>query len=351
MRLFKILFLLLIFNFVNAQSISSDWTPIISDEESTLYLNSSKIIGYGNEISVWVIEKFEETSKSNMDEKISKIKTHYLFDKMKKRYAEVGIIYYDNKGKIINRSSKSNFQATSAAFMTPIQSDPKVEIIYKEVISFLITGDIVSIVESDEKENDNANMEIPSVHRQLAEKQKEDVQLSINKDSVPEKIAPIEKAPNSSARMELAVIKASEKGTDAVDLTKESWTDIPIIEERLEITEKPTIVSVTAAKEFNKIYDSINIQEPVRSEYNSNNERALKNAIFTDGNLYCFQVSSWKTKAYADRELNKLLSDGYNAFIISVKPKHKRSIWHRVRVGYFNSLKEVKSVQRLVGKR
>lgn len=357
MRLLKIVFLLL-FNLTSAQSISSDWTPIDSDEESIVYLNYSKIIGYGNEISVWAIEKLGKTSELNKDEKISGIKTHYLFDKMKKRYAEIGIIYYDNEGQIINRSSKSNFQGTSAAFMVPVKSNRKVEIIYKEVVSFLITGNIKSIDEasvnsSSVKVDNSIKMEIPSIHRQLAERQKGKNQLSSNKESGSKIVVPIEKESNHSNAIGLETGKSHENSVDAVDLAKESWNNIPIIKERLEITEKPTIASVSATKEFGKIKidDSINIREPAQNKYDSNNERALKNAIFTDGSLYCFQVSSWKTKVYADRELNKLIYDGYNAFLVSVKPKHKRSIWHRVRVGYFASLQEAKTVQRKVGKR
>ncbi len=352
MRLLKVLFLLL-FNLVSAQSISSDWTPISSDEVSIIYLNSSKIIGYGNEISVWAIEKLEESSISDKGERYSKIKTHYLFNQMKKRYAEVGVIYYDNKEQIINRSSKSNFQGTSDAFMTPIKSNPKVETIYKEVISFLITGNIKPI-ESDDtsknssvaKEDENINMEIPVAHRQLAEKHiKREPSLVIENES-------IVKTTNQNATVGVATSKISEKNDTAVDLTKESWNNIPKIVKRMEIEEKPTITTIESSKEFQnfKVDDSINIQLPLQTKYNFTNERALKNAIFTDGNLYCFQVSSWKTKAYADRELNKLTSDGYQAFLVSVKPRHKRSIWHRVRVGYFNSFEETKEAQKSVGK-
>ena len=138
-----------------------------------------------------------------------------------------------------------------------------------------------------------------------------------------------------------------------MDLTKENWNEIPKIDKKLEIETKPTIVAIESSGEIkkHKVDQSINIQTPSQNKYNSKNERALKNAIFTDGSLYCFQVSSWKTKAYANRELNKLISEGYSAFIVSVKPKHKTSIWHRVRVGYFNSLQETKRVQKLVGKR
>lgn len=351
--------ILLLFNLTSAQSISNDWTPIYSDAESVIYLNSSKILGYGNEISAWAIEDFKEISYLENGKKISRIKTHYLFDKMKKRFAEIGIIYYDNKGQIVNRSSKSNLQGTSAAFMAPIKSDPKVEIIYREVVSFLITGNVNSIDVNSANNVDpyvaeKIEMEIPAIHRELAESHKVDDESSAIEKGDTEKVIPLEQSSNQGTVAVLApTLTQSEKSDDAPDLTKEEWNDIPKIDERLEIEQKPTIAGVEASNEIktDNIDNSINIQVAPQNEYNSKKEKALKNSIFTDRHLYCFQVSSWKTKAYAERELNKLISEGYSAFIVSVRPKHKSSIWHRVRVGYFNSLQETKKTQRLVGKR
>jgi len=357
MKLLNIVLLLLV-NLSSAQSISSDWTPIHSDEESVIYLNSSKILGYGNEISAWAIENLEEISYLENGEKISRIKTHYLFDKMKKRFVEIGIIYYDNKGQIVNRSSKSNMQGTSAAFMAPIKSDAKVEIIYREVISFIITGNVKSIDETSDNNtvaavDDKIKMEIPSEHRNKAERNNEVEQSSPDNANGSQNVVPNETATNIGAAAVTTVVIASENSDDVVDLSKEEWNDIPKIDEKLEIEQKPTLAKVESSSEIKtkNIDESINIQVSAENHYNSKREKALKNSIFTDGSFYCFQVSSWKTESYAKRELNKLLSEGYNAFIVSIKPAHKNSIWHRVRVGYFNSLQETKRVQRLVGKR
>ena len=302
MRLLSVI-LLVLTSFLSAEIAPDNWTKIYSDETVTISLNSSKIIGYGNEISVWAIEEFSEPQNSEDGYDIIKTKTHYLFNKMKKRYAKIGVIYYNSHGKILDRFSKSNFQGSSAPFMSPIKSKPSVEIIYKEAISFLITGNINAIDESGGFENK------PKL-------------LAVDKE-----------------------LQDSLKDSPA----------IPKVDEQLEITEKPEIVlaSSKTLKEPTEI--KINVPrsspEPIQDEYNSKNEKALANAIFTDGNLYCIQVSSWKTKAYADREINKLLSDGFNAFLVSVKPVNKRSIWHRVRVGYFSSLKEAKAVKKKIGRR
>jgi len=132
--------------------------------------------------------------------------------------------------------------------------------------------------------------------------------------------------------------------------TKEDFTlKIPEQAEIKEIDQSGIPNTKVSLNEIDKVQIS-NLPKIIvpEKEYNAENERALANAIFTDGNLYCIQISSWKTKSYADREINKLLEKGFNAFIFSVKPKNKNSIWHRVRVGYFDSLEEAQRIQKAI---
>jgi cell division protein FtsN len=351
MRLLSVVFLVL-FNLVNAQA---TWEKIYSDDASTILLNSAKIIGYGNEVSVWAIEEFNEPKSSENGGEVSKTKTHYLFNKMKRKYAEVGVIYYDSHGKILNRSSKSNFQGSSSAFMTPIKSNPSVEIIYKEAVSFLITGNIRTIDENESSsQSEVATASTESVEdandNEDESSSEEESQNNEEADFIAE-VGVVSEAEEENNEVEATEITTS---TEDIDLSKEPWNEIPKIAKSGNIEEKPEIKSLSSneLREFEKIKIDIPLttKEPVQ-KYDQENERALANAIFTDGNLYCIQVSSWKTRAYADRELKKLLSDGFDAFIVSVKPANKRSIWNRVRVGYFSTLKEAKAIQKKIGRR
>jgi cell division septation protein DedD len=321
-----------------SQGLSEDWKLIFSDENSSIFIEPSKIVEYGNEISVWAIEIFAVPRTSKKNKQFSSIKTHYLFNKMKKRYAEIGAIFYDDKGGIVNRSSKSNFSTGPSAFMTPITSYDSIETIYKETISYLITGEI-KVVEKVIEDNPNSSINEPEITEKIETGEKEnasDYQI-------------LEKPLPSSNVVKDTGIKLNddEIKEEAMNSSEESWNEIPQIEEKLEIIEKPKYEMNSKLDKFdeNDIEASIDIKLP-DDVYNSSKERALKNAIFTDGNLYCVQVSSWKTEAYAKRELNKLLKKGFDAFIVSVKPTNKRDIWHRVRVGYFNSLEEAKKAQR-----
>ena len=65
-----------------SQNLSDNWKLIKSDNISKIFVEPAKIVEYGNEISVWAIEKIAEPKKSEKNEKIYSIKTHYLFNKM-----------------------------------------------------------------------------------------------------------------------------------------------------------------------------------------------------------------------------------------------------------------------------
>ncbi len=86
--------------------------------------------------------------------------------------------------------------------------------------------------------------------------------------------------------------------------------------------------------------EMINSQTFNYEDYIVQSERPLGNMIFTDGNLYCFQVASFRYRHQAEKELNRLIGSGENAFIIEANLPELDGIWYRVRIGYFNSLRE-----------
>lgn len=83
--------------------------------------------------------------------------------------------------------------------------------------------------------------------------------------------------------------------------------------------------------------------EPIKSVpeihiYNYEKEFEMQNNIFSDGKEYCIQLSSWKTKAKAEREAEKYLKLGHNAFVKeTIISGSKR---YRVRVGFFTKIAE-----------
>ncbi|MEO8233534.1 MAG: OmpA family protein [Ignavibacteriota bacterium] len=83
-------------------------------------------------------------------------------------------------------------------------------------------------------------------------------------------------------------------------------------------------------------------------QYNPASERNVGKMVFTDGYLYCFQVSSFRTKVKAESEAKDLEASGFNAFVISANLPELDGTWYRVRVGYFNSLEEALKKRSLI---
>ncbi len=89
---------------------------------------------------------------------------------------------------------------------------------------------------------------------------------------------------------------------------------------------------------------------PKKYVYNSDKERPATKTIFTDGTKFVVQVSSWKNRRIAEKQVAKLKKLGYDAFIMQVYIKKKRGTWNRVRVGYFDTLREAKRAERAIRK-
>ena len=82
--------------------------------------------------------------------------------------------------------------------------------------------------------------------------------------------------------------------------------------------------------------------------YNVTAERNVGKMIFTDGYLYCVQVSSWRAREKAESEVMRLESDGYNAFIVIAELSELDGTWYRVRVGYYNTFNEANRIRERV---
>lgn len=83
-------------------------------------------------------------------------------------------------------------------------------------------------------------------------------------------------------------------------------------------------------------------------KYNITAERNVGKMIFTDGYLYCVQVSSWRARGKAESEARRLESEGYNAFITIAELPELDGTWYRVRVGYYNTFDEANRIREKV---
>lgn len=90
------------------------------------------------------------------------------------------------------------------------------------------------------------------------------------------------------------------------------------------------------------------IEIPVQTYYNVKLERQISNMIFTDGNQYCFQVSSFRSLNEAETDVQRLRGMGENAFVVEAYLPELDGVWYRVRIGYFNSLSEARERKEII---
>jgi len=81
-----------------------------------------------------------------------------------------------------------------------------------------------------------------------------------------------------------------------------------------------------------------------QGEYNIAKEIAVSNNVYSDGNLFCVQHSSWQTEKKAKSVAQTLIKEGYNAFVVAANIPQWSQIRYRVRVGYYNTLDEARKI-------
>ena len=103
------------------------------------------------------------------------------------------------------------------------------------------------------------------------------------------------------------------------------------------LNRRVTIEMVGIGEDFQQ-YDEIPVTGS-EFKYNAALDRHVGSLIYTDGRTYCYQVSSWRSYSKAQNELRRLISRGYDAFIIEVSNVQGLvGTWYRIRIGYFDTI-------------
>jgi hypothetical protein len=290
--------------FFSSQSLSQDanrnWFIIQDSNDKVVYIDTSNIELTDNQLFVRNIIMYRQpVFMHTLQQNVKKSKSHLLFNTEQKTYSVIGAIFYNVSGEIIGESDDVGVTSGSSNFSLKIQDDSVYDIIMKKSLEYLNTNRIT--VEPSEylvKKSDEIKTMVEV---------DEDIKTSdLKHDVVPE-------------------IKANE-----IEQLKETKPKIPI----------PPKVE-TKRNEVVEVKPQIKESKP---RYNSANEKAVKNLIYFDGNLYCFQVSSWKRESVAKQEVSRLSEKGYDAFYVEAEIPG-RGTWYRVRVGYFSSIEEALSMQ------
>ena len=80
--------------------------------------------------------------------------------------------------------------------------------------------------------------------------------------------------------------------------------------------------------------------KPSNRAYDTSSDNFLSNGIFSDGNLFCFQVDKFRGITSAKELQAKINAFGYKADIFEMNIGNL--IWHSVRIGYFDSFDKAK---------
>jgi cell division protein FtsN len=342
-RFLAALFILNMFLTISySQGINQKWDVVIDDGLKSVSIDTTSIRKNGKQISFWVLEEYKKLQEfSDSQIKIKKIKSQYLINSITVRYSVIGKLFYDELGKLVGESSTPRFSGGGESFYIAIQPNSLEELLLSRVSEQIDTEtesrpqfSMAQTQDEQQGVRDTSNLldinqsatSVAAASTSIAIFDQGEEEISNTTRKVPVR------NPRTNNRASAGSVRIYDTATgEYIELTDTSSASevsrVPVNTQSVDFSSEPDV-------------------RPATGVYNVETERNVTNTIYTDGKLYCFQVSSWKTKSIADQEVSRLKNTGHNAYIVEAQPKHKRGTWYRVRVGYFNSLNEAKSAQR-----
>lgn len=89
--------------------------------------------------------------------------------------------------------------------------------------------------------------------------------------------------------------------------------------------------------------------EVIQPQYDNSADIMVKRNIWSDGKLFVIQVASFRNKNSAYNLMQKWQDKGYNTFVVSKYIRIYRATYYRVRIGYYNTLREAQIVYKKLG--
>ncbi len=398
-------FLLFVTGVVNAQAVSKKWVIVQDLDDRIVYLDTTTIREFDSKLTVWSLVIYREPKEINsIQQKVAQIKSQFMINEPFNKYSVIGTLYYDSKGKMIGETSLPNYSYSNDNLSIPIVEGSTIDVLRNKAKDYITTGKFANerseflknydknVVTKDSdinKGNENTKQDSTADNKGIddaaMEKLKEVTQAappvkdttlkgnktgnveSVKKDTMKAGIEGMNELVNT--KIDSTKIKAMKEKSIPKDsvaaavLKKEIAADSK--DESIQKIEADTVVpekkeGKAVNKKENKKAEVIKTEEPPvsvikkeemqtasTSEYDFAKETNPTGVIFTDGKLYCFQVSSWKTRAQAEKEVSRLKDKGHNAFIQEAE-LGKKGTWYRVRIGFFNSLKEAVAYRKKV---
>jgi cell division septation protein DedD len=407
----SLLFIFSCITLVNAQVVSKKWAIVQDLDDRIVYLDTTTIKEFDNKITIWSLVIYREPKDINpLQQKVSQIKSQFMINAPAKKYSVIGTLYYDIKGRMIGETALPNYSYGSDNFSIAIVEGSTIDVLCNKAKDFLTLGRFAderseflknydknvvakdsdipvnkgikkdsSEIDKDKALEDEAIIKLkeatkvapPVIDSSGINKPKEDIQKKpeVKKEKLTTGADAVNRMVNSkidSSKIKALKEQNTPKDTLALSkLKKEIISDkdknVQVVEPVTMNTKPVTVKPAKEKKEAVKKKETPKKEETANKEmakadtpkaisatgYDSSKETNPSGVIFSDGNSFCFQVSSWKLKSQAEKEVARLQKAGHNAFIqeASVAGKGK---WFRVRVGFFNTLQEASAYRKKV---
>ncbi len=325
---------------IHAQNVSKRWLLIEDAPNETIYIDQSRIKNIENQLTVWQLVIYKApVAMDEFHEKIKKVKAQLIFNTLKNRYSTIGTLFYNVDDKIVGETNSPTSLGSGEKFSLPVQDGSPIAVVLQKTQELLTNGSVLP--------NQKNIISTTEVDRN-------DLPIT-NDDNV--NTSDIDKVPieNPSPGLDVSLSDENEGNNDEVEDSESDDNDseivkllVPEIKTRKIFEERKG----TAGKGDEAVGKSNvpNIKVPVKPkiEYDVKNEKIARGNIWTDGNQYSIQVSSFRKKSVAQGEVDRLKRAGHNAFIVEAYVAKFRRTYNRVRIGYFDSLQEARQYQRKI---
>ncbi len=361
------------------------WLKVFEDERQIANIDTSSIKQYENQISLLSIIIYKTPQQiSNINEEVKSVKSQLLFNSFLRKYNVIGVLYYNDKNKIVGESNLPSFSLNNENLSVPIENSVIMSEIYNKCVDILggsltkvkiLKEPATDIAKKDSTKKENDKKVASGIDKSKNEAPKNELSKNAagSNDSTKNnesKNSVSEQGINADNSNVLEPVVFSELSKDLVKTIEDKSSPEEILKKNVEnnkekfpeisveknsdetpkvINEKMNIAINNESQQLPKTkLPDIKIAPAKKSnsnEYQVENETNPEGVIFTDGNLYCFQISSWKNKATAESEADKLKAAGHKAYVQEAYIDARRGTWYRVRIGFFNTLQEAKDYQ------
>jgi len=330
----KIFIILFVSGLVLAQTPAKKWVIIQDLQDRIVYLDTSAVKEYDNQLSVWGLTIFRKPQRvTPFQEEVYQIKSNLLFNSVTNTYSLIGTLYYNRSGKIIGESAAPRITGGEDNFEFPIQPGSSIETLYQKAFTYDQTGSL-EVEESEYLANTDFSKVNP-INKQRDEKTKNDTTVPADQPieiSTEQNIALIDEANAKEIAKRDSIAKA-----DSILRAENPLLKQESIEQDAKV--KPNPPSNRANLSNIKLDEKPKTTKPKPVSYDESKDQNIRSNIWSDGTKYVIQLSSWRRENVADEIVDKQKDEGRNAFKMKVQLPG-RGTWYRVRIGYFDTLQE-----------